>query len=188
MQTNTLLVTAALLLIGAVSSQAQLAPSQQAAAPDQTGRFLFDTETFGGNGRTCATCHSRQTGTFSIAEAQKRFAKDPNDPLFRPLDSDNRDGQSYNRLLSTGTVRIDVPLPPNVKLLANPSARTASFFRATPTVKNVTTLQSFLMFDGRESSSDLPHQALSAVHQHTQNSVEPTPEQLQQIAAFEQSD
>ena len=91
-------------------------------------------------------------------------------------------------MLTTGTVRIDVALPPNVKLLANPSARTVTFFRATPTVKNVTTLQSFLMFDGRESSSDLPHQAISAVRQHAQNTVEPTSAQLAEIALFEQTD
>ena len=29
------------------------------------GRRLFERETFGGNGRTCLTCHSRKTGTVS---------------------------------------------------------------------------------------------------------------------------
>jgi cytochrome c peroxidase len=107
--------------------------------------------------------------------------------LFRQPDSDNLDGQTYNRLLTTGTIKIDVPLAPNVKLVSNPSATTARVFRATPTVKNVTTLVEFLMSDGRESSANLQHQALSAIHQHTQNTVEPTQEQLDQIALFEQT-
>ena len=32
------------------------------------GRRLFDVEKFGGNGRTCRTCHSNRTGTFSPEE------------------------------------------------------------------------------------------------------------------------
>src|SRR5262245_50130601 len=48
-----------------------------------TGEELFEEGTFGGNGRSCGTCHSEKTGTVSVADAQKRFAKDPNDPLFR---------------------------------------------------------------------------------------------------------
>src|SRR5262249_20835750 len=156
--------------------------------PGKNGEFFFDKATFGGNGRTCETCHTAQTGTFSIEEAQARFAKNPNDSLFRQPDSDNLNGQTYNRLLTTGTIKIDVPMAPNVRLIDNPSARTVTLFRATPTVKNVTTLQPFLMSDGRESSSDLQHQALGAVHQHTQNTIEPTPAQLDAIAAFERTD
>jgi cytochrome c peroxidase len=154
----------------------------------RSGKFLFESETFGGNGRTCATCHGKQTGKFSIAEAQQRFANDPTDPLFRAIDSDDGDGISYARLLTTGTVRVDVPLAPNVKLVDNPSATHVTLFRGTPTTKNVTTLQHFLMFDGRESSADLPRQALGAIHQHTENQIEPTAEQLEQIAEFERTD
>ena len=40
------------------------------------GQRLFEKETFGGNGRTCLTCHSRETGTISAADAQRRFASD----------------------------------------------------------------------------------------------------------------
>jgi cytochrome c peroxidase len=161
---------------------------QKAAGHDKNGKFLFEKETFGGNGRTCSTCHGKETGKFSIEEAQHRFAKDPNDPLFRPLDSDDGVGNSFTRLLATGTVRVDVPLAANVKLVTSPAATRATFFRGTPTTRNVTTLQHFLMFDGRESSSDLPHQALSAVHQHAENLVEPTIEQLGKIAEFERTD
>src|SRR5215467_2832438 len=179
------ILIAALLLSGTSAAVAQTsgAPSRK---PD--GEELFDKQTFSGNGRTCVTCHSEKTGTFSIDEAQQRFAKNPNDTLFRAPDSDNLDGQTYDRLLTTGTIKIDVPLAPNVRLVDDPTARTVTIFRATPTVKNVTTLQAFLMSDGRESSSNLQHQALGAVHQHTQNTVEPTQAQLDAIALFERTD
>jgi len=52
----------------------------------------------------------------------------------------------------------------------------------------VTTLQQFLMSDGREASANLQHQALEAIHQHTQNTIEPTADQLDKIAQFEKSD
>ena len=55
------------------------------------GRDLFRNETFGGNGRTCETCHIRDAFTdnfdFTPADAQAIFAADPTDPLFRPIDS-----------------------------------------------------------------------------------------------------
>jgi cytochrome c peroxidase len=188
MQTNTKLLIASLLLSATLGNMAGTAPAAQPATFKPSGETLFDKETFGGNGRSCATCHTATTGTFSIEEAQARFLKDPNDPLFRQPDSDNLGGQTYNRLLATGTIKIDVPLASNVRLLDDPAARTVKVFRATPTVKNVTTLVPFLMADGRESSSDLQHQALSAIHQHTQNTVEPTQSQLDAIAAFERSD
>src|SRR5689334_19237201 len=76
----------------------------------ENGKFLFDKETFAGNGRTCVTCHGKKTGTVSIDEIQERFAKDRSDPLFRSPDSDNLDGLSFDGLLATGTIRIDVPL------------------------------------------------------------------------------
>ena len=46
------------------------------------GARLFDLETYGGNGRTCLTCHSRETGTVSPSDARTRFRHDPDDPLF----------------------------------------------------------------------------------------------------------
>ena len=46
------------------------------------GRRLFDVEKFGGNGRTCRTCHDKQTGTFSPEDALTRLIEDPTDALF----------------------------------------------------------------------------------------------------------
>ena len=61
------------------------------APPGQVleGKRLFEHETFGGNGRTCQTCHSAATGTVSPEDAQKRFEQDPNDPLFLHDGSDD---------------------------------------------------------------------------------------------------
>ena len=36
------------------------------------GKKLFEKETFGGNGRTCQTCHSKQTGTLGLADVQRK--------------------------------------------------------------------------------------------------------------------
>jgi hypothetical protein len=175
-------------LVLTVLLAAALSASAEDQTPPKTGKFLFENETFAGNGRTCVTCHGKKTGTLSLDEIQDRFAKDPSDTLFRSPDSDDGSSEAFTRLLSTGTIRIDVPLPPNVKLVADPTATKVTFFRAIPTVRNVTTLQQFLMSDGRESSGDLQHQALSAVHQHTQNAVEPKAEELNRIAQFERTD
>jgi mono/diheme cytochrome c family protein len=47
------------------------------------GQHLFDRETFGGNGRTCVTCHMEENGTITLeAVARRRFAADPDDELF----------------------------------------------------------------------------------------------------------
>jgi len=175
MKTNAIFSLAIAVAGGTVCGWGQNIPAGASQGLAGRGKTVFDNATFGGNGRTCATCHSQKTGTFSIEEAQARFAKDPGDPLFRQPDSDLGDAQTYDRLLTTGTIRIDVPLAPNVRLLDDPNAMTVSVFRATPTVKNVTTLVEFLMSDGRESSDNLQHQALGAVHQHSQNASNPPP-------------
>ena len=56
------------------------------------GRRLFEQETFGGNGRTCLTCHSDETGTVSPMDARRRFRIDGHDPLFVHDGSDDDDG------------------------------------------------------------------------------------------------
>src|SRR5262245_6494856 len=72
-------------------------------ATDQGERW-FGAEKFGGNGRTCTTCHRPQDGfSTTPASAQARFAADPTDPLFRPLDSDDGKGRDFTRLLTQAT-------------------------------------------------------------------------------------
>src|SRR5687767_6452504 len=52
------------------------------AAGISDGQRLFEHETFGGNGRTCTTCHSGSDGTIDPPEVAERLAKNPSDPLF----------------------------------------------------------------------------------------------------------
>ncbi len=88
----------------------------------QEGRKLFDVETFGGNGRTCRTCHSKKTGTFSPEEALARLAENPNDPLF--LHDGLDDGVAgTTRITEHATVRIEIPLPPDVILADDPTRK-----------------------------------------------------------------
>jgi cytochrome c peroxidase len=65
---------------------------------------LFEKETFGGNGRTCLTCHSGKFGTVSPADALERFLDNPNDPLFVHDGSDDFQGNGVTRMLTDATV------------------------------------------------------------------------------------
>jgi hypothetical protein len=95
----------------------------------QEGRRLFDHETFGGNGRTCQTCHSEETGTVSPNDAQLRFKQNPSDPLFVHDGSDDDDGDGFGdgqhvtRMLDSATILMRIELHQNVSLLNDPSAR-----------------------------------------------------------------
>ena len=150
----------------------------------EEGRRLFDEETFQGNGRTCLTCHSVKTGTFSPEDAQKRLAADPTDPLFVGDGLD--DGVAgTSRITEHATVRIEIPLPPRVRLANDPAATSVTLFRGTPTTRNTPSLQTPFMYDGRDLT--LEAQALGAVHAHAQNGVEPTPLQLELIAEFQRT-
>jgi cytochrome c peroxidase len=150
----------------------------------EEGRRLFDEEAFQGNGRTCATCHSVETGTFSPKDAKKRLAGDPTDPLFVGDGLD--DGVAgTSRITEHATVRIEVPLPPRVKLANDPTATSVILLRGTPTTRNTPSLQPVFMYDGRDTT--LEGQALGAVHAHAQNGVEPTPLQLELIAEFQRT-
>ena len=100
------------------------------------GRRLFEKETFGGNGRTCLICHSRETGTVSPEDAQRRFERDQNDPLFQGDGSDDGKGNGAVRMRTHTTVRVDVPMASNVKLAADATARTALVHRGIPTTLN----------------------------------------------------
>src|SRR3954466_14455211 len=102
----------------------------------QSGKHLFEHETFGGNGRTCSTCHSAATGTTSPDDAQRRFAADPNDPLFLHDGSDDFDGHGVSRMLTDATVLVEVPLPANVTLAEDPGVRSVIVRRGIPTTLN----------------------------------------------------
>lgn len=148
----------------------------------EEGRELFFHETFRGNGRTCGTCHTRETGTISPEQIRHLARTDPDNPIFRSIDSDDGVGHSYTRLMKNATIRITLDLPPNIRLHDNPTAKTFTVNRSTPTFLNAS-LNPVQMWDGR--NPDLQSQALGAVHAHDQNRIEPTAHQLDLLAAFE---
>jgi cytochrome c peroxidase len=150
----------------------------------EEGRRLFEEETFGGNGRTCATCHSATTGTLSPAEVLARVS-DLNDPLFRHDGLD--DGlQGTSRIEQRATIRITLPLPAHLTLQDDPDATEVVVNRGIPTTLNTPALDPALMWDLRDAT--LEAQALGAIHNHAQNGIEPTALQLQLIAEFQRND
>lgn len=153
--------------------------------PLESGRHLFERETFGGNGRTCLTCHSRRTGTVSPADAQERFARDSNDPLFRADGSDDGNGNGVQRMLTDATVLVRVPLPENVSLADDPTARSVVVRRGIPSTLNTPSLDPVLMVDGRQPS--LEAQVRGAVVDHASGTRPPTAKEQELIAVFERT-
>ena len=146
---------------------------------------LFRKETFGGNGRTCETCHSRSTGTLSPADVRTLLLESPSDPLF--LHDGLDDGVSgTSRIAEHATIRVVRPLPPNIRIAEDPSATSVVLLRGIPTTLNTPALDPALMYDLR--ARNLSDQALGAIHDHAQNTVEPTAEQLALIAEFQRTD
>ena len=185
-----LLVTAATLSLAAVVTtfpgHAQGEGAKNSIGERRESKRLFIKETFGGNGRTCLTCHSLETGTVSPEEAQWRFAVDPYDPLFIHDGSDDGHGNGVSRMLKDATVRVEIPLHPDVSVADDPYARSVVLTRGIPSTLNTPSLDPVLMLDGRHS--DLREQALGAIRDHAQNTVEPSDKELQRLAEFEQSE
>ncbi len=149
------------------------------------GRRLFERETFGGNGRTCLTCHSRETGTVSPQDAQHRFAANPADPLFLGDGSDDGLGHGATRMQKDATVLVRIALPENVSLAHDPAARSVVLRRGVPSTLNTPALDKVLMLDGRQP--DLLAQARGAIADHAQARREPRPDELAHIGAFQQT-
>ena len=61
-----LCVTLAIAISGGSGLYLSQAQGHDELGPELDGRKLFDKETFGGNGHTCLTCHSKQTGTSGV--------------------------------------------------------------------------------------------------------------------------
>jgi cytochrome c peroxidase len=159
-----------------------------------SGAQLFNDETFGGNGRTCASCHA-PGDLYSLTHAHTlaQSIEDPAGPLFRPIDSNDGASDNYSILIGKADVRIPLVCAPNVTI----DERDENVFedeqgrlifvarRATPPIENVA-LKEPLMLDGREGS-DLAHQAGSAVQTHYQASRLPTQAEKEAIAAFQRT-
>lgn len=151
---------------------------------EPAGRQLFERETFGGNGRTCRTCHSVGTGTLSPEDVARRFVRNPDDPLFLHDGSDDGMGNGMGRILTDATILMTIPLAENVTLANAPTIRSVVLPRGIPTTLNTPALDPVLMQDGREA--DLESQAASAIVDHAQGSVPPL-EELRAIARFQMS-
>lgn len=178
-----LLVSSALISILSIGYVTVVA--QQPGQGHDEGQRLFRKEKFGGNGRTCETCHSKATGTLSPADVQQLFADNPSDPLF--LHDGLDDGISGTfRITEHATIRVVRPLPPNITIAGNPSATSVVLLRGIPGTVNTPALDPALMYDLRART--LSDQALGAIHDHAQNTVEPTAEQLALIADFQRTD
>ncbi len=130
------------------------------------GRRLFERETFGGNGRTCETCHTAETGTVSPQDARRRLRADGDDPLFLHDGSDDGLGNGARRMLTDATVLVTIPLAANVTLADDPAARTVTVRRAIPSTLNGPALDPVIMLDGRQPT--LEAQATGAIFDHAQ--------------------
>ena len=159
------------------------------------GTRLFERETFGGNGRTCVTCHSLQTGTVSPQDAFRRFQADPGDPLFAHDGSDDGQGHGVTRMLRDATVLISIPLPANIQIAGNSAATSVVLRRGIPTTLNTPALpipepfnpfDNVFMLDGRQRTLEL--QAAGAIHDHAVATVAPSSKDLERIKEFQLTD
>jgi cytochrome c peroxidase len=175
-----LLTMAALVFVAAAVTAAH----EPGAIADHTlrGRRLFERETFGGNGRTCQTCHGDDTGTLAPGDVQARYRKDPLDPLFLHDGSDDGAGHGVTRILKDATILVTIPLAPNVTLADEPGARTVTLRRGIASTLNTPALDPVLMLDGRQPT--LEEQAAGAIRDHAQGVVPPLAS-LRAIAEFQ---
>jgi hypothetical protein len=160
-------------------------PVTVSAAEMSEGQRLFDHETFGGNGRTCRTCHSGDDGTIDPAEVTERLSEDPSEPLFR---HDGLDDffSGISRIAAHATILIERDLPEGVVLVDDPSATSVVLARGVPSTVNTPGLDPALMYDMRDL--DLQAQASGAITRHAQAASAPTTAQLDAIATFQRTD
>jgi cytochrome c peroxidase len=160
-------------------------PVTVSAAGVDEGRRLFDHETFGGNGRTCRTCHSGHDGTITVKEVEERLLAGESDPLFLHDGLDDSVGGT-TRIAAHATILIDRELPEGVVLVDDPAATSVVFARGVPSTVNTPALDPALMYDLR--NPDLTDQASGAITRHAQATVAPTAQQLDAIAGFQRTD
>jgi cytochrome c peroxidase len=183
-----LIVIVFLVLVAAVTTRSGWSswmPLSAAAAGVGEGQRLFDHETFGGNGRTCRTCHSGDDGTIDPEEVAKRLAQNPLDPLFV---HDGLDDfvSGTSRIAAHATILIERELPEGVVLRDDPSATSVVLARGVPSTVNTPALDPALMYDMR--NADLQDQASGAIDRHAQPALAPTAAELNAIAEFQQTD
>ena len=159
---------------------------QAEPGPKLNGKKLFEKETFGGNGRTCRTCHDKASGTLTVEDVQRIVDKADPDDTFLIHDALDDDGIGTTRVQEHATIRYTIPLPPWVSMGDDPGATHVNVFRGIPSTLNTPALDPVLMHDGRVST--LRQQALDAIRDHARNTVEPTTAELDAIAEFQRTD
>jgi cytochrome c peroxidase len=188
-----------------------VALSNPAAAGDAThrardgkadvGRELF-MEGFphvGGNGRTCATCHvpdeafqltpQNAEARYQALQDRRRTHPHADDPLFRPIDA-NDGAEDFTNLRQHALIRVFIKLPTDAdgqKLVwpvDDPEATEVGLWRSVPTVVN-TAFTAPYQLDGRQPT--LQAQALGALLDHSEITIEPKPRFLDDVAAFQQT-
>jgi cytochrome c peroxidase len=151
----------------------------------------FETALPGSNGRSCATCHPIGAHTaLSIADADARFAANPRDPLFHPLDADDPSAATPTYAhVRKGLIRVVLPLPANMDVIdlagnvVTPASRQIEVWRGVPTVEN-TAITGPYQLDGRAAS--LEAQAQAAITSHSQGPTVSS-HTLDRIAGFQRA-
>jgi cytochrome c peroxidase len=165
----------------------------------------------GTNGRSCVTCHRPDQGwTVTPAGVQERFRETRGlDPIFRANDGSNCQGadisslakrrRAFTLLLTRGLIRVGIDVPPGAEFTIDSvddpyncgaSTTSASMYRRPLPSTNLGFL-SAVMWDGRESTAttsilaDLAKQADDATTGHAEASDHLTPQQANDIVAFE---
>ena len=106
--------------------------AQAELGAELNGKKLFEKETFGGNGRTCQTCHSKHTGTLGLADVQRIIEKADPDDRFLIHDALDDDGVGTTRVQAHATIALRIPLPEWVSLADEPGATHVTVFRGIP--------------------------------------------------------
>ena len=121
-----------------------------------------------------------------LADVQRIIEKGDPDDAFLIHDALDEDGVGTTRVQAHATIRITIPLPPWLSLADDPGATHVTVFRGIPSTRNTPALDPVLIHDGRAPT--LQEQARGAIHDHYQNTVEPTAAQLDAIAEFQRTD
>ena len=158
-------------------------PRSDPQATAERGEDLFFHETYGGNGRVCATCHDpRNEFTISPALARDRWRREPGGPLFRASDSDDGSGNGYTRLLTRAQFRVRVALADSVFVVDAPAERSILVWRGVPSLQNLQLTAPYAA-DGRFDTLQL--QAAGAIADHLQPTRAPRDRELDSLALFE---
>lgn len=158
----------------------------------QAGKQLFNNPLPHTNGRSCATCHIESDHmTLLPASVNARFAANPADPLFHPLDADDPSASTLTfDHVKQGLIRVTLTLPRNVDVIdaagnvITNADRTVFVWRGVPTIENAALTAPYL-FDGRATT--LEEQAGSALSAHSQIAHAPPKAKLKDIATFEKT-